>query len=357
MDDGSDNDLINDTAEAAVFVEIGRTRGQMLSVVLSATTITMNRGEQENLFRQSRNLRLQQEEKQQQQLVLNQHQHQPHQQYIGKPRHYSYGNIHQVSNLHMQASNSRSFGDDRGSGGHQFGGVACDDLVLSVLKSPVKETTNLLGSSSIGGQTISASPSAGSNGLGTGVNTGTGTATTQSPSPCAGYQALRGSEDELLDDIESAIETTELNAANAAADPPSSSPRALKFLRRFRTGKAARFEPHLRRVPTPVRRKNRSRSRSRSSADILDGVTTGDDPCDVLPGDEDPCDVAGTEGGVIAKKIGVPDPYYPIALPIDQAFKAKYVFHHRRGKTVQERFYVFLEHPVGWLCFVYHFSV
>lgn len=54
---------------------------------------------------------------------------------------------------------------------------------------------------------------------------------------------------------------------------------------------------------------------------------------------------------------GVPDPYYPIALPIDQAFKAKYVFHHRRGKTFQERMYVFLEHPGGWLCFIYHFTV
>ena len=54
---------------------------------------------------------------------------------------------------------------------------------------------------------------------------------------------------------------------------------------------------------------------------------------------------------------GVPDPYYPIALPIDQAFKAKYVFHHRRGKTFQERLYVFLEHPGGWLCFIYHFTV
>lgn len=54
---------------------------------------------------------------------------------------------------------------------------------------------------------------------------------------------------------------------------------------------------------------------------------------------------------------GVPDPYYPIALPIDQAFKAKYVFHHRRGKTLQERMYVFLEHPCGWLCFIYHFTV
>lgn len=54
---------------------------------------------------------------------------------------------------------------------------------------------------------------------------------------------------------------------------------------------------------------------------------------------------------------GVPDPYYPIALPIDTAFKSKYVFHHRRGKTFQERCYIFLEHPVGWLCFIYHFAV
>lgn len=55
--------------------------------------------------------------------------------------------------------------------------------------------------------------------------------------------------------------------------------------------------------------------------------------------------------------VSVENPYYPIALPIDQAFKAKYVFHHRRGKTFQERLYVFLEHPVGWLCFIYHFTV
>jgi hypothetical protein len=54
---------------------------------------------------------------------------------------------------------------------------------------------------------------------------------------------------------------------------------------------------------------------------------------------------------------GVPDPYYPIYLPIDQAFKAKYVFHHKRGKTSQERVYLFLEHPGGWLCFIYHFGV
>ncbi|KAG8226102.1 hypothetical protein J437_LFUL006731 [Ladona fulva] len=57
---------------------------------------------------------------------------------------------------------------------------------------------------------------------------------------------------------------------------------------------------------------------------------------------------------------GVPDPYYPIYLPMDQAFKAKYVFHHKRAgrtRTMQERTYVFLEHPGGWLCFIYHFTV
>ncbi|CAA9998223.1 unnamed protein product [Nesidiocoris tenuis] len=58
-----------------------------------------------------------------------------------------------------------------------------------------------------------------------------------------------------------------------------------------------------------------------------------------------------------AQPPGVPDPYYPIYLPIDQAFKAKYVFHQRRGKTFQERVYVFLEHPGGWICFIYHFTV
>ena len=70
--------------------------------------------------------------------------------------------------------------------------------------------------------------------------------------------------------------------------------------------------------------------------------------------EDDTNDLDESAGPAVA---GVPDPYYPIALPIDQAFKAKYVFHHRRGKTFQERLYVFLEHPGGWLCFIYHFTV
>ena len=69
----------------------------------------------------------------------------------------------------------------------------------------------------------------------------------------------------------------------------------------------------------------------------------------------------GGGGGAAAAEKGVPSPYYPIYLPIDQDFKAKYMWHHRnlakKGKTWQERVYVFLEHPGGWICFVYHMSV
>uniref|UniRef100_A0A182K4J3 Uncharacterized protein n=1 Tax=Anopheles christyi TaxID=43041 RepID=A0A182K4J3_9DIPT len=358
----------------------------------------MNRGEQENLYRQSRNLRLQQQEakahqlhhqqqQQQQQQLHQQLQHQQHQQ-LGK-RHYSYGNIHQFSGATvalppiMIARGLGSFAmDDEQQQLRQTGGPACDDLVLSVLKSPVKETTNLLTGSR---SALSASPSAGSNG----ITMGGGSTQTQTPSPCAtgsvspgggliSYRALQGSEDDLVDDVESAIETTELNAGDPHKAPlhpsascSSSSPRALKFLRRFRPSKPARaFEPHHKRVPTPIKRKNRSRSRSRSN-DLLDGVGASQGNIVVDDDDDDDVDMeedvnelttgvaSGEAGGGAAggKNLGVPNPYYPIALPIDQAFKAKYVFHHRRGKTVQERFYVFLEHPGGWICFVYHFSV
>ncbi|XP_037032790.1 potassium voltage-gated channel subfamily KQT member 1-like isoform X1 [Bradysia coprophila] len=263
----------------------------MLSLVLGATTIAMNRGEQESLFRQSHNIRLQQDAKA----------------HNDKIRHYSYGNIHQVSNLHSQAANSRSFGEDR-----PFGASHCDDLVLSVLKTPLKDT----------------SPS-----------------TPVSPS-CA-YTALNGSEDELVDDVESAKETTELDCERS-----SPSHRPFQFLRRLRAGKTPRFEAHHRRVPTPIRRK--SRARSKSQADILDGVTTD---IDEMRGDTEQKKDEELTNEPIVVGTGVPDPYYPIALPIDQAFKAKYVFHHRRGKTFQERMYVFLEHPGGWLCFIYHFTV
>ncbi len=56
------------------------------------------------------------------------------------------------------------------------------------------------------------------------------------------------------------------------------------------------------------------------------------------------------------------DNFYPIFLPIDRNYETKYLFHYRyhlkrRGKSMQERIYVFLEHPVGWGCFIYHMSV
>jgi len=81
--------------------------------------------------------------------------------------------------------------------------------------------------------------------------------------------------------------------------------------------------------------------------------TSDSDGCSSVVADEE----VGEGEGAKQPPPGVPDPYYPIYLPIDQAFKAKYVFHQRRGKTVQEKFYVFLEHPVGWVCLIYHTTV
>lgn len=200
----------------------------MLSIVFSATTIAMNRGEQESLFRQSHNIRLQQDAKAQ----------------CDRIRHYSYGNIHQISNLQSQASNSRSFGEDQrpfGVSHHHHQQHHTDDLVLSVLKTPLKET-------SFGAPPI------------------------PSPIQSCVYTALQGSEDELVDDIESAKETTELECYSEHHHHTSPS-RPFQFLRRFRPGRGTRFEAHHRRVPTPMRRK--SRGRSKSQADILDGVSTG----------------------------------------------------------------------------------
>lgn len=115
------------------------------------------------------------------------------------------------------------------------------------------------------------------------------------------------------------------------------------FLQRLRGHRGPRFgEAHHKRVPTPLKRKQRF-SRNNKSHDVINAE-------DVVDEEE------GEEGNSDTPR-GVPDPYYPIYLPIDQAFKAKYVFHHKKGKTVQERTYVFLEHPCGWLCFIYHFTV
>ncbi|XP_012225763.1 potassium voltage-gated channel subfamily KQT member 1 isoform X3 [Linepithema humile] len=166
-------------------------------------------------------------------------------------------------------------------------------------------------------------------------------------STAAAYAALQGSEDELaaeqgLEAEDAALKTpgsetedTEDNGANAE-EPPSPA-RRFTFLRRFRSPRFG--EAHHKRVPTPMKRKYR---RKKSKDDIIDNDVAG------AEGEEEPPSPGQT---------GMPDSYYPIYLPIDQAFKAKYVFHHKRGKTFQERLYVFLEHPGGWLCFIYHFAV
>jgi len=164
----------------------------------------------------------------------------------------------------------------------------------------------------------------------------------------AAYTALQASEDELMaeqsleasEDVAlktpgSETEDTEDNGANA--EESLSPARRFTFLRRFRSPRFG--EAHHKRVPTPMKRKYR---RKRSKEDIISDDVTGVEEEEEPPSPE---------------QTGLPDPYYPIYLPIDQAFKAKYVFHHKRGKTFQERLYVFLEHPGGWLCFVYHFAV
>lgn len=168
-----------------------------------------------------------------------------------------------------------------------------------------------------------------------------------SSSSSAVYAALQGSEDELaeiehcfesedtaLKTAGSETEDTEDNGAPMEESPPSPT-RRFTFLRRFRSPRFG--EAHHKRVPTPMKRKHR---RKKSKDDIIENEVNGTE--------EEPPSPDQT---------GVPDPYYPIYLPIDQAFKAKYVFHHKKGKTFQERLYVFLEHPGGWLCFVYHFTV
>lgn len=176
----------------------------------------MNRGEQENLFRQSHNFRLKEEAK------LNRHPVS-----IGsmlgtdrentRHRHYSYGNIHQVSNLHSQSINSRSFGEDR-----PFGINHCDDLVLSVLKTPLKESP----------------------------------VPTPSSNSCV-YTALQGSDDELINDVESAhVEPTETK--NTSKYP-------FLFLRKFKSHKNG-----LQRVPTPIKRK-RSRGNGEDNKHEMEG--------------------------------------------------------------------------------------
>ncbi|XP_017798200.1 PREDICTED: potassium voltage-gated channel subfamily KQT member 1 [Habropoda laboriosa] len=165
-------------------------------------------------------------------------------------------------------------------------------------------------------------------------------------STAAAYAALQASEDELiaehcLESEDTALktpgsETEDTEDNGAQMEEATASPnRRFTFLRRFRSPRFG--EAHHKRVPTPMKRKYR---RKKSKDDIINN--------DMNATEVEPPSL---------NQAGVPDPYYPIYLPIDQAFKAKYVFHHKKGKTFQERLYVFLEHPGGWICFVYHFTV
>lgn len=157
-------------------------------------------------------------------------------------------------------------------------------------------------------------------------------------SAAAAYAALQGSEDELVGESEDvALKTPGSETEDTDTGTVAEIPTKFTFLRRFRSPRFG--EAHHKRVPTPMKRKHR---RKKSQSDIISDDLNEDDAEEEPP---------------IPAKTGVPDPYYPIYLPIDQAFKAKYVFHHKRGKTFQERLYVFLEHPGGWLCFIYHCSV
>ncbi|XP_042217646.1 potassium voltage-gated channel subfamily KQT member 1-like isoform X8 [Homarus americanus] len=86
---------------------------------------------------------------------------------------------------------------------------------------------------------------------------------------------------------------------------------------------------HHKRHPSPIRRRPREED-SKESPPITVNVTTS---------------------------ASYPENFYPIFLPMDQAFKAKYVFTNKKGKTMKEKTYLFLEHPCGWCCFFYHFVV
>lgn len=87
---------------------------------------------------------------------------------------------------------------------------------------------------------------------------------------------------------------------------------------------------HHKRHPSPIRRRPREEDGGKESPPITVNVTSS---------------------------TSYPENFYPIFLPMDQAFKAKYVFTNKKGKTWKEKTYLFLEHPCGWYCFFYHFFV
>jgi hypothetical protein len=206
----------------------------------------------------------------------------------------SYGNIYQISNSQMpEPSRSVDELSTVVTGGDSE--IKVNDLVLSVFKSPVKEVEELL-----------ASENNQKTGIDSEVNLAQSTLGT--------YTSIQAS-DELLIADDLATETTTFTTASV-------SPGRLSFFRRMQT-------PRQSHRPSPTHKAV-----------------------------DDTIDANANQYNYEAKKsLGIPHPYYPIALPIDQAFKAKYASHHRRSKSIQERIYTFLEHPCGYLCIIYHFSV
>ncbi|KZC09333.1 Potassium voltage-gated channel subfamily KQT member 1 [Dufourea novaeangliae] len=296
----------------------------------------MNRGEQETLFRQSRQLtRIVPSHED---LVLSvlkspisQHQHQQRQQ--------QYHHAHHSHEHHVNCQGHHNHKKCTHSGLHQWQDpVKESNHIVEVLES-IPEFSQIFWKPIRPkqlGENIESLPRS---------KDQCSRLTEKRSSAAAAYAALQGSEDELvaehcLDSEDAALktpgsETEDTEDNGGQIEEPSSPGRRFTFLRRFRSPRFG--EAHHKRVPTPMKRKYR---RKKSKDDIIDSEMNATEV-------EPPS----------LNQAGVPDPYYPIYLPIDQAFKAKYVFHHKKGKTFQERLYVFLEHPGGWICFVYHFTV
>ncbi|XP_060532105.1 potassium voltage-gated channel subfamily KQT member 1-like isoform X2 [Cylas formicarius] len=244
----------------------------MLSLVMLPSA--MNRSEQENLYRTSRRLSL-----------------------VPIGIDHSHGNLLDLGN-----GEERRHSFVKPKNGERQQHVNTDDLVLSVLKSPVNHAGAL-----------------------------------ETRDTNCDEELQGGYKDGTSDD------ETGCNKSETIEDEDCSE--HLPFLQRLRghhhnhhrVGKMG--EAHHKRPSTPMKKKQRCYRKK----DLIQTEDIVDEEEIVVDAEEQPR--------------GVPDPYYPIYLPIDQAFKAKYMFHHKKGKTLQEKTYVFLEHPGGWLCFFYHFTV
>lgn len=145
-----------------------------------------------------------------------------------------------------------------------------------------------------------------------------------------------GHSDILPDSVAMDPEMASCHPFGGATDSSAAiTPHASRFIQARRyVGRRLVGHGHHKRHPSPIRRKekdpNEDHDGGRESPPITVNITTS---------------------------ASYPDTFYPIFLPMDQAFKAKYIFSNKKGKTGKERTYLFLEHPCGWCCFLYHFIV